>query len=321
MQAIRAHAGGELRFETVPDPLPGPGEVVVELRRAAVNRRDLLVRRGVYPFPLPIVPGSDGAGVRRDTGDEVVILPSLHWGSAEAASGPDFEILGGPRDGTYAELVAVPEENVLPRPRRLSWDEAAAFPLAGLTAYRALFSRGALRSGETVLVLGAGSGVSTFAVQLAAQAGARVLVTTSTTEKLERALALGADAGVLYTQDDWVGAVRELTGGRGVELVLDSTGSTWPDSVRAVCTGGRVVVFGATLGDQVTLAVRPVYLGHLSLLGTTMGSPRDFAGLLAMLEDGAWHPVVDTTFPLAETEAAHARLESGAHFGKLVLAV
>ena len=319
MQAVRVHEGGVLRYEPAPDPHPAEGDVVVELRCAAVNRRDLLVRKGVYPFPLPLVPGSDGAGIRRDTGEEVVILPSLRWGTGEAAPGSGFEILGGPTDGTYAELVAVPRENVLPRPARLSWDEAAALPLAGLTAYRALFSRGGLRAGETVLVLGAGSGVSTFAIQLAAQAGARVLVTTSSHEKLDRAVALGAETGVLYPDTDWAAAARELTGGRGVDLVLDSTGSTWPESVSAVCPGGRVVVFGATLGDQATLAVRPVYLGQVSLLGTTMGSPRDFAGLLAMLDDGTWAPVVDTVLPLSEAEAAHDRILSGGQFGKVVL--
>jgi NADPH:quinone reductase-like Zn-dependent oxidoreductase len=142
MHAVRVHPARELSYEEIPDPVPGPGEVLVELRRAALNRRDLLVCRGVYPFALPLIPGSDGAGVRRDTGEEVVILPGLHWGPGEAAPGPDFEILGGPRDGTYAELIALPEENLYPRPAAWSWDEAAAFPLAALTAYRALFSRG-----------------------------------------------------------------------------------------------------------------------------------------------------------------------------------
>lgn len=320
MQAVRVHDGGDLVYETVPDPVAGPGEVLVELRRAALNRRDILVRRGVYPFPLPVVPGSDGAGVRRDTGEEVVILPSLHWGEAEDAPGADFQILGGPRDGTYAELIAIPEENVYPRPSRLSWDEAAAFPLAGLTAWRALFARGGLRAGETVLVLGAGSGVSTFALQLAAQAGARVLVTSSSQEKIDRAVALGAAGGVLYSDGDWAAAAKELAGGRGVDLVVDSVGSTWDDSLRALRPGGRAVVFGATGGAEVQLQVRPVYLQQLSLLGTTMGSPRDFAGLLRMLGEASWRPVVDTAYPLAEAGSALDRMESGSHFGKLVLA-
>ena len=163
---VREYGGVEVGDH--PDPEPGPDEVVVELRAAALNRRDTYVVSGTQPHPVPFVPGSDGAGVRRDTGDEVVILPSLAWGVREDAPGPGFRILGGPDDGTFAELVKVPRENVFPKPRRLSWEEAAALPLAGLTAWRAIFGRGRLRSDETVLVLGAGGGVSTFVVQLAA---------------------------------------------------------------------------------------------------------------------------------------------------------
>jgi NADPH:quinone reductase-like Zn-dependent oxidoreductase len=316
MLAARVHEGDALVVEDTPAPVAGPGEVVVELRAAGLNRRDLLVRRGVYPFALPLVPGSDGAGVRRDTGDEVVILPSLHWGSSEACGGPDFQILGGPRDGTYAELVAVPAENCYPKPRRLSWEEAAAFPLAALTAYRALFPRARLTAGETVLVLGAGSGVSTFAVQLARHEGARVLVTSSSDEKIERALALGAEAGVNYARDDdWPARVQELG---GADVVVDSVGSTWPQSLACLRPGGRVVVFGATGGTESLLQVRPFYFGQFSLLGTMMGSPSDFAALLRMLERGSWTPVLDTVHPLAEAAAAMARLE-GDHFGKVVL--
>ncbi len=316
MLAVQVHEGGELRHESVPDPEPGAGEVVVELRTAALNRRDLLVSRGTYPFPLPLTPGSDGAGVRRDTGEEVVIYPALDWGPREEAFGPDFQILGGPRNGTYAELVSVPEVNVFPKPARLSWEEAAALPLAGLTAYRAVFSRGALRSGETVLVLGAGSGVSTFAVQLAAQAGARVLVTSSSNEKIEQSRALGAEGGVNYASEDWVASVKELG---GADLVIDSIGSTWPQSLDCLRPGGRVVVFGATGGTEATLAVRPFYFGQWSLLGTMMGSPADFAALLGALEAGSWRPVIDSVVPLEEAATALRTMESGNHFGKLVL--
>ncbi len=319
MQAIRVHEEARLRFETAPDPEPGPGEVLVELRAAGINRRDILVRSGIYPFPLPLVPGSDGAGVRRDTGEEVVVFPGLGWGEREDAPAEGFGIVGGPTDGTYAELIALPAENLFPKPAGLSWAEAAAFPLAAVTAYRGLFSRGALRAGETVLILGAGSGVSTFAVSLAAQAGARVLVTSSSDEKIERARGLGAEAGVNYaTTPDWAAAAAELG---PVDLVFDSVGSTWQQSLDAVRPGGRVVVFGGTGGTEVGLQVRPFYFRQQSLLGTQLGSPRDFEQLLRLLEEATWQPVLDSVRPLAEAEAALDRLEAGEHFGKLVLEI
>jgi NADPH:quinone reductase-like Zn-dependent oxidoreductase len=318
VQAVRVHEGGGLRYEEAPDPVAGPGEVLVELRTAAVNRRDLLVRNPpgpAYQFDLPLVPGSDGAGVRRDTGEEVVIYPGLGWGPREDAAGPDWRILGGPDDGTYAELVKVPQENVFPKPARFSWEEAAAFPLAALTAYRALFEVGGLTGDESVLVLGAGSGVSTLAVSLAAQVGARVLVTSSSQEKIERARELGASGGVLYTEEGWAEAAGP------VDVVFDSVGTTWRESLRALRRGGRLVVFGGTGGPEVTLDVRALYLSWQSIRGTTMGSGRDFAGLLRMVETGSWRPVVDSVRPLAEAEAAHDRMQAGEHFGKLVLSV
>ena len=318
MKAVLVREGGALSYEDYDDPVAGPGEVVVELRTAAVNRRDLLVRNPpgpAYVFPLPLIPGSDGAGIRRDTGEEVVIYPGLGWGPREDAAGPDWRILGAPENGTYAELVKVPEENVFPKPARFSWEEAAAFPLAALTAFRALFEVGALTRDETVLVLGAGSGVSTFAVSLAVQAGATVLVTSSSQEKIERAKELGASGGVLYTEEGWPEAVGP------VDVVLDSVGTTWRDSLRALRKGGRLVVFGGTGGPEVTLDIRAIYLNWQRILGTTMGSGRDFAGLLRMVDMGGWHPVIDSVRPLAEVEAAHERMKTGQHFGKLVLSV
>jgi zinc-binding alcohol dehydrogenase/oxidoreductase len=318
MKAVLVREGGALSYEDYDDPVAGPGEVVVELKAAAVNRRDLLVRNPpgpAYQFPLPLIPGSDGAGIRRDTGEEVVIYPGLGWGPREDAAGPDWRILGGPDNGTYAELVKVPEENVFRKPARFTWEEAAAFPLAALTAFRALFEVGRLMRDETVLVLGAGSGVSTFAVSLAAQAGARVLVTSSSQEKIERAKELCAAGGVLYTEEGWPEAVGP------VDVVLDSVGTTWRDSLRALRKGGRLVVFGGTGGPEVTLDVRAMYLSWQSILGTTMGSGRDFAGLLRMVDVGVWQPVIDSVRPLAEAEAAHDRMKSGQHFGKLVLAI
>jgi zinc-binding alcohol dehydrogenase/oxidoreductase len=311
---LREFGGPEvLEYADAPDPAPRPGWVVVEIRAAAMNWHDVIARRGnVAGMELPQIIGSDGAGVRRDTGEKVIVLPSLHWGDQEQHPGPDFEILGDFTDGTHAELVAVPEENVFPLPSGWDWPEAAALPLAGLTAYRALFSRGGLRRGETVVILGAGSGVSTMAIALASMAGARVLVTSSSREKIDRAVEFGAAGGALYTEDGWTEQLEKA------DLVVDSIGSTWPDSLSILKPGGRLVVFGATGGDTATIKVRPFYFGQFSLLGTTMGSPRDFAGLLRML-GSAWRPAVDAVLPLGDPAAAHAQMERRDHFGKLVL--
>lgn len=318
-----------LRIGTAADPVAGPGEVVVALRAAALNRRDVFLRKGIAPSPLPVIPGSDGAGVVHaigagvsglTEGDEVVILPSLGWGGGEDAPAPGFRILGGPDDGTYAELIRIPAENVFPKPGRLSFEQAAALPLAGLTAYRALVSRARVRSGETVLILGIGGGVATIALHIARAAGCRVIVTSSSDEKLARAADLGAAAGVNYTRGDWVSEVKEISGG-GVDVVIDSVGSTWADSINSVRPGGRVVAFGGTGGGKVELMVRPVTMGQVSFLGTTMGSPRDFAGLLAAVAHQTWAPVIDSVRPLAEVAEAHAREEAGDHFGKLVLTI
>jgi len=321
MQAFRIHEGGAGRFEDAPDPVAGAGEVVVELRAAALNRRDILVRNppsAAYDFPKPFVAGHDGAGVRRDTGEEVLVYPTVGWGSRDdVPEGGRF--IGGPLNGTFAELIAVPAENVFPKPSRLSWEEAAALPVAGMTAWRALHSIGGLESGQSVLVLGAGSGVSTFAVAMAAQAGARVLVTSSSEEKIARARELGAEGGVLYTAEDWPVAVRELVPD-GVDLVLDSVGTTWPDSLRSLRRGGRLVVFGGTGGPMVELDVRFLYLNYLSILGTTGASPREFGRFLEAVQAGSWSPVVDSVRPLADAEPGYERLASD-HYGKVVLSV
>jgi NADPH:quinone reductase-like Zn-dependent oxidoreductase len=303
-----------------PDPVQRPGWVVVELRAAALNWHDCLVRQGVHDVELPQILGADGAGTRRDTGEDVVVFPSLWWGSDERFPCADFQILGDHLAGTYAELVAVPEENVFPKPAQLTWPEAAALPVAGTTAFRALFTRGTLKEGETVLVLGAGSGLSTIAVSLARVAGARVLVTSSSSAKLERAAELGAAGGALYTDDDWPEQIRQLAGGDGVDLVIDSVGSTWAQSLSVLRPGGRLVSLGATHSDQATVSVRPFYFGQYSIMGTTMGSPRDFVALMELIARNArWRPIVDTVIPLDDAAVAHAQMERREHFGKLVL--
>ena len=318
-----------LVLETVADPEPGPGEVVVALKAAALNRRDVFVRKGVAKVPLPLTPGSDGAGIVHKVGagvsgvavgDEVIILPSLAWGPDQRAPGPGFRILGGPDQGTYAEQIVIPAENVYPKPGRLSWHEAAALPLAGLTAWRSLMTRARVVPGETVLIIGIGGGVATFALNIAKAAGCRVVVTSSSDDKLAAAKELGADVGVNYAEagDEWPAAVKEANGG-GVDVVIDSVGSTWGGSIDACAPGGRVVVFGGTGGAKVDLQVRPVTLGQVALLGTTMGSPAEFRQLLAAVQNQSWTPVIDSVRPLGDAAAAHEREENGLHFGKLVL--
>ncbi|EWT07789.1 oxidoreductase [Intrasporangium chromatireducens Q5-1] len=323
MQAVLMRTFGEadvLRAESVADPEARAGWATVRLKAAALNWHDVLVRQGRYGSPLPHVIGADGAGVRVDTGEEVVVLPSLWWGDDESAPGPDFEILGDHRWGTYAELVRVPVDCLAPRPAGLSWDEAAALPLVGVTTYRGLFSRGRLRRGESLLVLGAGGGVATMAVSLASGVGARVVVTSSSPEKIAQAKGLGAAGGVLYTEDDWPDQARALSpGGAGFDLVLDSVG-TWRDSLRCLRHGGRLVVLGASRSDSVVLEPRPFYFGQYELIGTTMGSPRDFAGLLALMDgNDIVPPPISATYPLDAAADAHRFLEAGAGFGKVVL--
>ncbi len=330
---LREPGGPEqLRLEDVPTPEPGPGEVIVALRAAALNRRDIAMRSQPRSASImPYIPGSDGAGVVAATGvgvsgvkegDEVVIFPSLHWGVFETHPGPDFEILGGPTDGTYAQAIRIPAENVFPKPAHFSFEEAAAFPLAGLTAWRALVSKAQVKPGERVLIPGAGSGVATFAVQIARLAGARVYVTSHSEEKLTRAQAeLGADGGADYTRADWVDEIRRLSGG-GVEVVIDSVGAaTFAQAVDLVLPGGRIVIFGTTSGSSTSVELHRLYRKQISLMGTTMGSPKEFAELLAALGGGDVRPVVDATFSLGEAGAAQRRLEQSEQFGKIVLSI
>jgi len=325
---VREFGGPEnLVVSDVPELVPAPGEVVVDLRAAAVNRRDLRIVAGGWPgVTAPVVPGSDGAGVVRALGtgvsglaegDEVVILPALHWGNDPRIGGPRFSILGGPDDGTFADQVRVPAENVYAKPARLDWNEAAALPLAGLTAWRALFARGGLTSGQSVLVLGAGAGTSTFAVQFAHAAGARVFVTSSSADKIATAVEHGAEAGFDYTQDGWEDEVVARTGG-GADLVIDSAG-TWGPSIACVRRGGRVVVFGSTVGTSAELDVRAFYFKQVDLVGTMMGSPLDFRDLLRACERQSWTPVVDSARPLAQAGDALRRMAAGEQHGKLVL--
>jgi zinc-binding alcohol dehydrogenase/oxidoreductase len=313
-----------LRAVELPEPVPGTGQVRIDLVAAALNRRDYWIRVG-RRVELPAVLGSDGAGIVSAVGDgvtgiaegdEVVINPSLDWGDSEEASAPEFRILGVPDQGTYAERIVVAAHQVRPKPANLTWLEAAALPLAGLTAWRVLVTHAGAGPGRTILVPGAGGGVSTFLIQIAAALGARVLVTTSSQEKLERAKRLGAAGGVLYTDEDWAEQVAP------VDAIADSVGApVWHHAFRALRPGGRLINFGDTARATAELQLSKLYFGYFRIQGTTMGSPREFDALLAHIQDAEWRPVIDSVFPLGDAAAAHARLEHPDRFGKVVLSI
>ena len=338
---LTKHGGNDvLTFGERPDPVPGAGEVLVRIEAAALNRLDLFVRDGIpgVPVAFPHVPGADGTGVVEALGagvkgpapgSRVVLQPGLSCGTCEFCLAGErslcvsFRILGEHVPGTFAEKIAVPRANVYPAPRRLSPEKAAAFPLVGLTAWRMLVTRAALRPGETVLVHGVGSGVSTFAVQIAKLCGAsRVFVTSSSAEKRARARELGADEAIDYTTADVGKAIRELTGKRGVDVVVDSVGAaTWRHSLAAAAKKGRIVTCGATSGPNPEEEIRIIFWKQLTILGSTMGTDSEFAAMLAAVDAGRLEPVVDTVFPLADARKAYERMASGAGFGKIVLRV
>jgi zinc-binding alcohol dehydrogenase/oxidoreductase len=309
------------------DEAPGADEVAVELRAAALNRRDWWIWRR-RDGPQGALLGSDGAGVVRAVGagvedvrvgDEVVVNPALGWRGGEGAPGEGFSILGHPSRGTFATRIVIAAANVAARPPHLTWNESAALPLAGLTAWRACVTLAEAGQGRTLLVTAAGSGVSTFAVQIAAALGARVFVTSGSDAKLERARALGAAGGVIYREPDWPARLRELAGG-GVDAVVDSYGD-WPALMAALRPGGTIVSFGDTGMSIASVAVADLFLGWKRICGTTMGSPREFAAMLAHVGRANWRPVIDSTYPIDRIAEAAARLDAPGRFGKVVLEI
>jgi NADPH:quinone reductase-like Zn-dependent oxidoreductase len=319
-----------LQYKDWADPQPGAGEVVVRLKAAALNHRDLALRASPQT-PVPVILGSDGAGTVEEvgegvkgwkTGDEVLINSAIGWNEGEEAPPPGFRLLGSPDNGTYAELVKVPAENLFRRPSGFSWEEAAAFPLAALTAYRAVFSRGNVKSNDTVVIIGAGGGVATFLTQMAKAAGARVITTSSSDEKLSKAREIGADEVINYKNTDWVAEVRRLTEKRGADIIIDNVGrATWEASIKAVRSGGKIVVFGSTSGNEAQVPVGLFYMKQINLFGTTMGNRNEFTRVLNYYDQKSLKPVIDRVFPLAETAEAHRYLESAQQFGKVVLSI
>lgn len=330
MLAAQLVALNQLNVIEVPEPIPAVGEVLVTLRAAALNHRDLWIKLGQYAgLKYPAQPGSDGVGVVSslgagvDTawlGREVVINPSFDWGASESAQGADFAILGLPRPGTLAQFIAVPAVQLAAKPEYLSWVEAAALPLAGLTAYRALFARAQLRAGEKILITGIGGGVALFALQFAVAYGAQVWVTSSSPEKIARAVALGARGGFNYTQKGWADEVNTLVPGRGFDVIVDSAGGPgFEQLIDITAPGGRIVFFGATRGNPPLLPMRKIFWRNVSVLGTTMGSPADWQAMLGYVARHRIVPVVGHVFDLGQVSAAFDLMEQGGQFGKIVI--
>ena len=311
MQAIRIHEDGGpevLRYEEAPDPVAGPGEVLISLRAASLNHLDLWVRKGLPSVPKPRILGADGAGIRVDTGERVVINPGIEHGLS-------ISVIGEHSDGTHAELIAVPESNVFPLDDSISFETAAAFPLVYETAYRMLVTRAALQAGEWVLIWGIGGGVATAAFEIARALGAKTLVTSGSEAKLERAREWGADMAIPHAEA--AAAAKELG---GVDLVVETVGeATWKDSLAAVKPGGRVVVCGATTGPNPPAQLHRFWWKQLTVYGSTMGTREDFLGAYDLVRSGRARVHVDSTFPLADIRSAHERLEAGEQLGKIVL--
>jgi NADPH:quinone reductase-like Zn-dependent oxidoreductase len=317
MKAVRIHEDGGpevLRYEDAPDPEPGEGEVLIELRAASLNHLDVWVRKGLPSVPKPRILGADGAGVVAGTGERVVINPGIeHDGQ--------ISVVGEHMNGTHAELITVPREYVHPIPGGLSFEEAAAFPLVFETAYRMLVTKARLQPGEWVLAWGIGSGVATAALAIAKALGAHVIATSSSDAKLERARELGADETVNHDTEDVPKRVKEITGG-GAHVVVEHVGeATWTRSLNAARQEGRIVVCGATSGPNPPAALHRVWWKQLAILGSTMGTREDFKGAYDLIAAGKAKPVVDEVFPLAEARAAHERMEAGEQLGKIVLRI
>lgn len=317
---------GEMKLKEMDEPKAKPGEVVVSLKAAGINRRDLGLIKRYGDNPAALIIGSDGAGVVESVGedvidftagDAVIINPALRWYTNSEAPPPEFDILGMPDHGTFAEKIALPADQLERKPRYLSWEEAGSLVLPGVTGYRALFTKGQLKKGDTLFIPGAGSGVATFLIQFAKNIGARVIVTSRSEEKRQQAEKIGADLAI-PTDSDWV---KELAG-ETIDLVIDSVGgATFNRSLEVLKKGGRIVIFGATTEDNVDFNLRQFFYGQYQLFGSTMGSREELRAMLAHMESTTMRPVIDKAFPMDQAKEAFDHLASGKQFGKVALSI
>ncbi len=332
------HGGPEvLEYTEAAAPTIKANEVMVEVKACALNHLDIWARGGLpgIDIPLPHILGNDIAGIVREVGelvswvkagDEVMLQPGVSCGHcAECFAGRDnlcreYDILGYRRHGGYAELVAAPGVNVIPKPKDLSWEEAAALPLVTVTAWHMLVTRADVQPGEDVLIHAAGSGVGSIGIQIAKLRGARVIATAGSDEKLAKAKELGADEVVNYSREDWPKEVKRLTNRKGVDVVFEHTGAaTWPGSIASLKLNGRLVTCGATSGYAAQTDLRQVFYRHITIFGSFMGSKAELLEAMKFVESGKIRAVVDQVLPLAEARRAHELMEERAQFGKIVL--
>lgn len=299
------------------EPLVGKDEVLVDIKAAALNHRDVWITKGLYPgITFPTILGSDGAGLV--DGRPVIINPSIGWGANPAYQDNHYQILGMPKNGTLAGKVSIPARQLYDMPAHLTFEQAAAIPLAGLTAFRAVFSKGQVKPGDTVLVTGIGGGVALFALQFAVAAGAKVFVSSGSDEKITRAVALGATAGINYNHELWPKELMRLSG--GIDLVIDGAGGEGLQKIMKICNpGGRLVMYGGGRGVVPELSPQLIFWKQLSLLGTSMGNDEEFADMLTFINHHQIIPVTDEVYPLRDGVTAFRRMSEGKQFGKIIL--
>ncbi len=329
MQAVVLSAkNAPLEIQEVELPILNEGEALVRIKAAAFNRRDYWIQKGQYAgLKFPIILGSDGSGIVEKVasvsdqswlGQEVVVNPSTNWGENEAFPSKNFSILGLPNNGTFAEYVKVGVENLYQKPKHLSFEEAAGFPLAGLTAFRALFSRANLKSGEKLLIVGVGGGVSSFALLMAKAKGAEIYVTSGNQDKIERSISFGARGGVNYRDENWADQLKEIVG--GFDVIIDGAlGDGFVNHLELCNPGGRIVLYGGTAGNIPALNARKIFWKQLSILGTSMGSPSDFKELITFIDEHKIKPIVDSIHSFKDAEKAINLMETSTQFGKIVL--
>ena len=334
MKAIRIHehgGPGVLRIDDLDIPSINDNQVLVKIKAAALNHLDLWVRKGIVGISLPLIMGSDGAGIIEEvgtniqskgkikSGDEVFIVPfrtNLPYGSAEEIC-DHYAILGEHLDGTQAEFVVAPADFVMAKPKGLDWEQTAAFPLAFMTAYHMLTKKIQLEEGHFVLIWGASSGIGSAAIQIAKLKGTTVITTAGTDEKIIFAQKLGADYVINYNNENVSHKIKDITNGRGVDVVFEHVGEkSWPDSLRSLKIGGRIVTCGATTGSSVRIDLRHLFIKHQQIIGSTMGNRQDLSELTSLIEQGKIKPIVGQVFPYTDIQAAHNVLEENRQLGK-----